>query len=427
MRSIPLSLKEKIEKANQTIWEKANPQMGVQVRRAKSSLTDTDLFYVETIREKPGLSDIGVALYRPDPNAAPTFVYEIHNDNGMIKTTLRDLSDFKQDRWKHQFDVGLGKACSIEFDGYWVADSKRRYNLITEEKPWLFWTDNSDILYAQKWDDSASRLQLAGDVKRVATIRGWKNIQVNTVDQGLIVAYTKSDGNVYYRNYAKQEDGSFMWEMERQIIEFSNVQNLGLFRTNDYRIGFIVESSGSVSWILTKRAWAGMGIPPENIMLSISEISIGFKEINRIDSFTSEKITVGFENLAINMLYGAPYNSFTEIYNNANDVNDYGYLIRATLEYPITNATHTDFALIDSMNTIFNINSINNIYGNLYEFTVTNFNDAKGDMTLSFLGSGATLGEAGQSMNPFSKSFTPTGLVPTFIPPPQVVSIINIE
>jgi hypothetical protein len=55
MRVVPSLLKQKIEKANQTIYENADPQMDVFLRRARSGLTGADLFYVQTIREaEPG-------------------------------------------------------------------------------------------------------------------------------------------------------------------------------------------------------------------------------------------------------------------------------------------------------------------------------------------------------------------------------------
>lgn len=278
MRSIPSSLKSKIEKTNQTIYENAEPKMKVLVGRAT-----TDPFYVETIREKTGLGDIGVTLLRLDPNEAPTHAYEIHNDNGTIKTTIRSLTDFSPNRWKHQFDVGTGKACSIEFDGYWDIDANKKYNLITEDKPYIFWTDDTDVLWCQKWDDVNTRVQLDINVLRISTIRGWKDIQGEIVDQGLICAYIKSDGKAYHRVYCTQSDLSVTWETPIELTQFpSPISQLGLFRTNDYRVGFLAESQydGNIYLSVTTRSYSGMAIEPDVIYgADLYELSIELTEI----------------------------------------------------------------------------------------------------------------------------------------------------
>lgn len=305
MRSILASIQEKINKANQTIYENANPKMRVQVRRAKTTLTDTDLFYVETIREKTGLGDISLALYRPNPDKAPTFVYDIHNDNGTIKTTLRDLSQFqinyKESIWKHQFDVGPGKVCSIEFNGYWTMDSELRYNLITEEKPWIFWTNAADVLYAQKWDNINSKFTLSTGVIKVSSIRAWKNVAVIEMDQGLICAYIKNNGKAYYRNYSQQADLTTIWEYEKELTQFAApVESLALFRTNDYRVGFMAEINGAISWSLTYRAWAGMAIKSEHIESQIMMPKIAIVPVNYRDTFIEScNITSEFTDLEI--------------------------------------------------------------------------------------------------------------------------------
>jgi len=98
---------------------------------------------------------------------------------------------------------------------------------------------------------------------------------------------------VYYRNYCEQEDGSFLWETEKQINEIlPSVVNLGVFRTNDYRIGFLTENNvGNINLILTTRSWSGMASPPENISASINEIEIDVYSVTNIDNQYEEHIS----------------------------------------------------------------------------------------------------------------------------------------
>src|SRR5690554_6876125 len=107
------------------------------------------------------------------------------------------------------------------------------------------------MLYAQQW--KSSPVLLAEGVSKIAAIRGWKNTYMWNHDQGIIVAYIKS-GQIYYRNYCQQPpDQPALWEIERQVDLPTPAQNIALFRTNDYRTGFICESEGQIHWAITTR------------------------------------------------------------------------------------------------------------------------------------------------------------------------------
>jgi hypothetical protein len=386
---------------------------------------DTGLFYIENIREGRNLGNISIALCRTDATKPPSHVYEIHNDGGIIQTYVRELDDFREDRWKHQFDVEPGKACSIEFNGYWVLDSLNRYNLITEDKPYIFWTDNNNVLYVQKWDDVSTRIQLSSDVVKVASIRGWRNVEETAVDQGLICAYIKTDGNVYYRNYCEQLDGSYMWEYEKLISQFTPpITNLGLFRTNDYRTGFIVESNGSVSWLLTSRAWAGMAVQPENISVGLNDYAITIYpvEYSNANENGVENISAGLTEYFIG--YAVPiYPAVTSITNSDE------HTITLKFNYPITQrliGLESAFTVSDSIGTIFAVASTSaGIDQTEIVLNVSNFSSAKNDMSVAYDSSIAWLSCENNGLQFAIDSFT--SLFTADIVPPEGYANENVS
>ena len=125
---------------------------------------------------------------------------------------------------------------------------------------------------------------------KVKAIRGWKSQVIRTNDHGLIAAYIKNNGKVYYRNLCEQEDDKIVWEPE-EITEFAGTAvNLNLFITNDYRTGFIIENSqGKVYWYITSRNWAGMAIASDKILANPS-IKLKFIETRKHKAFENEKL-----------------------------------------------------------------------------------------------------------------------------------------
>lgn len=288
MRYIPPDLLAKIKSAQQTIYNNADPKMKIITSRGFTK----ELFIVETIHNKDNLSDLDTALKRSSTIAKPHEAYLIYIENDRVKTAKKELPYDPMVEWEYQFEVDMGFSVAIEFNGYWERDYKtRRFNFVTEDVPWIFWVDPVNDLQAQLWDDENTKTELAEDVVKVVAMRGWIPAEAgHTDDQGLIVAYTKSDGLVYYRNYCIQSTGEYAWEVERQIVALPGpADNIGIFRTNDFRVGFLAEVAGAAHWALTTRNYSGMSVWPETIKASISSLSIDFIPIKYTDLFSSDE------------------------------------------------------------------------------------------------------------------------------------------
>ncbi len=304
MRNLPQSIIDKLNSKYQTTYNNSNMNIDVYVTRAKNTVEDSTYWTVETIRETSGLGDISVAPRRFRPYGPPNRLYEIHVHNGEVKTAIREYPDRLKDGWKDQFSLGTGSSVAIAFNGEWQR-YRNLFRLVTEEKPYISWVDGNGDLWVQKWDEHDTRLWLSSGVSKVRMIRAWKNTAIHYLDQGIVVAYIKADGRVYYRNYCIQEDYTEVWEPEKGLTGFTGTAvNLNLFITNDYRMGFVIEDNlGQVHWLVTPRNWGGMASPAEHLATSITDITFEVVPITYHDTYSDEHIE---SSIAIERFYVCP-------------------------------------------------------------------------------------------------------------------------
>lgn len=287
MRAIPDALKSALESKLQ------KPSMKIIAGRDPKNL-----FIVETIHEKSGLNTLDTSLKRLNSESKPAEAYVVFIDNGIAKLKKKDLPYDPETPWIDLFTIGNATDVAIEFNGYWEKDPvSLKFNFVTDEYPWLFYIQKGDIK-AQYWTDEP--VTLASNVTKLAAIRGWipaNGEQHN--DQGLILAYLKPDGKAYYRNYCTQADLTFLWEVERVLTQFGEgITGISLFRTNDFRIGFIAEKQNAFEWILTSRNWAGMSVPSEKVAMTITDVDIRTYEIQYKTGFSpAENVSMNFNPL----------------------------------------------------------------------------------------------------------------------------------
>ena len=382
MKPLSPSLLHKLKSSLQTIANDAQPNVQVVVSRAKDTITDSDYWTVETIREMSGLGDISIAPRRFIPRGRPNRLYGIYVQNGTVKTLIREYPDQLNQGWVDQFVLGSGSSVAVAFNGYWE-QYRTFWRLITDEKPFISWIDNNNILWSQHWDDASTKFQLASDVVKVRMLRGWKNTILQQNDQGVIVGYIKSNGKVYYRNYCTQEDYSKVWEFEKELTSFTGVAvNLNMFITNDYRMGFIIEDNlGQVHWLVTHRNWGGMASPAENINTSISDISFEVLPIRRASRLELENVTTSITDITFNIAIPI----YPKLVSIAND-NPTTIRLKFShvIDYDLTNVKSA-FTVKDSANTIFNILSTTpGIDNTELILNLNNFNGAYGDMTVVY-------------------------------------------
>lgn len=260
MRAIPAALKAKLLDRFKAESLGNEPRVRVIAKQ-----TTGHTLLTEPIHENIPAAFGDVAIRQLAGESEPSLAFAICVDNGIAEVYSRKLPSNLNAEWILHWKYRTAEDAAIEFNGSWQMDaSKEWYYLQTERYPYLF-TIESGELYVQHWTDETTRTHLASDVSNIAVCRGWQSTDDPTIDQGLIAGYIR-DGKVYYRALCYQESGELLWETERAVTELGeNNTSLCVFRTNDFRVGFLTEvlSGADTHMVLTGRSYAGQSVRPE--------------------------------------------------------------------------------------------------------------------------------------------------------------------
>lgn len=430
MRYIPASILNKIKKPHQTKAENADPRINLVIQRTKKYIEQGAMLQPIDLWTKENLGAIDIAYRRESRLHAPEFVYAVYVEGGTAHLArieyIKSIEEAHE--WTYLYPVGPAVDVAIEFDGRWERtspeadicfDSPAIWSLVTFGEPWIIRVTAGGALIAQHGQEEPYTLVDAG-VTRVGAIRGWKNTYLWNHDQGIVCAYIRG-GLVCYRNYAQQPpDMPAIWEQERVVdVLPSPAQNVSVFRTNDYRAGIIAESNGQIYWAVTGRNWATMAIEPHTITAA-ADIAVELIQLTRTETWHEHLVSADTD-LDVALLWGVAYNSFRWAENDGHTT------IYACAEHFLSDITPAEFQVYDEGNALFSVLDVQ--YGDdpcVLVLTVDNLAfSIPGDLTLKFLGSGTTKGEAGQDVDPFEITFTPTGIEYEVVDPPAVEVMWN--
>ena len=276
MRLLPPDLLAKLRQNLQVSAAGAEPHLRAVVTQATANTLLTEIIHEDAT---PAYGD--VAIRQLAGEASPSLAYAICVDEGIATVYERLLPAQIDRKWIKLFELGSATDAAIEFNGTWAIDTYGQcYFLQTEETPLVFLIIDS-VLYVQQWGDESTRCQLATDVVHVSAVRAWKSSDEPLLDQGLMVAYTKSDGSVHYRALAELTLGELSWDLEQDVPQLAtdNV-SVQAFRTNDFRFGILCERSvGGFQYVLSKRTYAGQSVKPEAVYAQVRDITLSVKEI----------------------------------------------------------------------------------------------------------------------------------------------------
>ena len=274
MKYIP---QEMLNKLNER-WQIEAKDTQPNLRLIATQATVNTLISEPIHNDLPGFGD--VAIRQLPGEKSPSRAYALCIDNGMAKVYERLFPANMDNPWQYIWTLGAAKDVAIEFNGNWALEAQSRwYILETEVTPYLFWVGTDNSLYVQKWDDESTRLILDTDVSQISVCKGWKSSIMTGLDQGIIVGYLKG-GRVFYRAYCQQDTGEYIWEPSYEITELGeNNSFLSVFRTNDFRIGFVTETGGHMKWVLSHRNYAGMSFRPETVNAQIQNVRCYFDKL----------------------------------------------------------------------------------------------------------------------------------------------------
>ena len=316
MRNLPAGMEQRILDAIQTIDNSADPKMKAFIQRVYRYIQPGAMLTPITIRTGDALGPLDVAVKREDPDGPAHELMMVYIEGGIAK--LANSTSYviqpTGEHWSYIGDIAQAVDVAIDYDGYWLRTAfdpmeygtYGRFNLITAGEPWIFRVSPEGALIARQGILGSDLTLVESGVTKVDALRGWKSILKAEDDQGLIVAYIK-DGDVYYRTYAEQAGGTFIWESERQITEFDtstyDAVNIAMFRTIDYRSGILAEINGIIYMLITHRNWSGMALPDEIITVSITDLAIDLVEVEHVTSEHEEIITARIDDLVTLLLW----------------------------------------------------------------------------------------------------------------------------
>lgn len=392
------------------------------------------LYVIDGGRLAIGLMDVGsvvhdITLKKLATEETPSYIYAACIDAGIGLVKRSENTELPGAAWISEAVLGPAIDAAIEFRGVWeVQGDIRVFN--TEEDPWVAWITDENILYAKRLNADSTLVQLATGVVKVCSTFGWNDTYNPGVDHGLLLFYIKDDGLVYYRGYCFQEDETYIWEVERNVTEFTGVAvSVSAFRTNDFRVGVnIVDEDNNVMTLISKRNWVGMSVALEHISAGITDISIVVTKIDYHDGYTTEYLTAGITDINVFAGYTGSDNIFVEVMNEDDGTGDWGHVVLFKVQYDMTNLTVSDFVLTDYDGAIYNCLSIERIGILWYRATFNDFNNSspEGQEVEIECKAIGTLNGAGTDMDAFSSSFVPTNLVPVDIPPPEPEELWNL-
>jgi hypothetical protein len=445
MRYIPAELRRRINEIQQTPANNANPEMHVVLAKANRYIQESSLKPI-TIHDGRILGPYDLAPRKEEVNDTASELVRIYIEQGEAHVATSDvIQQVNEDdiEWEYQYTIGEAVDVAIEFDCYWeellggnmlFLGGSSRFSQITFGEPYLFRVlPNGDLRHQR--GENGSGNTLARDVTSVAACRGWKNAndRFSHHDHGLIIAYTKTDGRAYYRNYAEQSNGERIWEEERLLPDVGeDINHISVFRTNDFRTGFLVSNGNRVEWVISERNWANMAIPSEYLapepVLTVDFIPIHYPERfhflrNRIDTKPEIK--------AFDFLYALPDYEFFEAYNE----DGFAVYVTTNHRFNVETISPNEFTLTDENGREFSVLNVVTDYPPDYhgqapkaaKLETENFNNAVGDIVVSFVNAGTTNGEAEQTINPMSITFTPVNLEPEEVSLPEPTKIYNAE
>ncbi|MEG1543068.1 MAG: hypothetical protein RR382_00895 [Tannerellaceae bacterium] len=264
-----------------------------------------------------------------------SFIYAVCLDDGNCIVKRCPYSETPGAAWVAAAILGEALDATIEFDGYWTI-TETPYKFTTEEFPWVAWVATDNTLYAKKLNADTT-LTLATGVTKVHSVKGWDNIYTAGQDQGLLIAYVKTDGLVYYRGYCRQADESYTWETERLLSAFSGTAlDVNAFRLNDFRIGINVLDNAAVTHTyITGRNYTGMSVKPECLNGSVLDPVISVVKINYIENTVKDEYLAGALSEPLIDILPPTYTDSLVVVSNAKRVDDYH--ISLTFNYPLTN------------------------------------------------------------------------------------------
>lgn len=428
MRTVPALLKQRLESAQQTLYNNGNPSTILWLSR-KNIAFRNEMFLEKTlIATKAGLETSSIAERHMRLKREPDRVYVGYVANGragvVYANTVSNIKDFV---WTQLAFDEPALDISVAFDGTMPKNVEGKVEFITEETPWIFWVTPAGSVMAQYGDDKSTRVTLANNnATKVSAVRAmWS--EVGDFDFGLCLFMIISE-DIYYRQYING-----VWNDAIPVNfgpENSKWVDIAAYRTWDYRI--CLQGKGKLSHTVQELFTQYAGIAKQNTEhIEIRNVKATGKmtRINYHDTSETEHIEISNVTVAGQMIYGLSSMpvSVTNISDGAEEEN-WGIYVQITLDYPVTGVADNEvsFKMVSSAGTTYTCNAVTvSDDGLILTLELLDFNLAK-DLECTVSYTPGSIQSPATAMEAWSISFYPVNLVLPETKIPKPIRAVNV-
>lgn len=427
MRVLPGDISNKISQKIQTKANNSEPNSSIWVSRPVVPLTNDKFLEKQTVSTET-VTDASIAVCHPRMGSESTKIYIAYISGGKAKVAS-SMSKVKMSAhvW---VDTGFSEDAvkvSIAFNGKMPKDDFGQIEFVTELMPWIFWATSDGHCYGQKLGDPSSKVTLSEtNCTNISAVRAsWS--EVPRFDFGLCL-FSILNGAVYVRQYI---DGVWYDAEPVPTTALPTLESgvtwgqIAASRTWDYRIVLqLVDSNNVIYEVFTQYG----GIGSRNVEhLSINRITARgtLTQVHYTNTAETEHLEISSITAGGSLIYAFSSVPVSEE-NVDNGSGDYGFVVSVTLDYPVTGLTGNEsaFTLKDENNISWASLGVSSTDGKTLLISFPDFNSASGNITLSY--TPGTIQSPAVAMETWSKTFTPSGLVPPQVDPPEVKVIYNV-
>lgn len=438
-RNIPSAIETSLKSRFQTASAKAQIEPVVYIRRPTTAVRIKEFIERSTlsVNGSPINASVCSATLRREKIARePEEIYlasacigagESCGTVSVYKAATSSLLPLASHIWT---DTGFSRSdavdVSIAFDGRYVRDARSIEEFVTEGQPWVFYVTSAGALYARRLDapytDAADDIVLAvSGVTAVSAVRGSYS-EVADFDMGLLVFFVMA-GAIYCRAY---KDGA--WTDAEAIPALLETMptwaKIRATRSWDYRVIIQATTADGALYEIATRTYGAATRGVEHIDAKIAATGRS-TEVQYTDTASNERVSaaVSAQGARIYALSSAMLSAA----NVDDGTGDMGKRVAVVFDYPITGAESQPgaFKLTDSLGAVFLAQTAaTSADGKTLTLTFIDFNNAVGECSISY--TPGTVMSPVAALAAQSVSFTPEGLVPTYIPLPEVTEIWNL-
>ena len=424
MRYVPAALRARLLSAQQTLYNNADPEAVLWISRPGTVLRTAQFLERQTVLTGTAVTSVSLAARRPARGRAADRLYLAWVDGGTARLRYATAKTVMSDHlWLDAGWSADATAVAVAFDGTMPKADGGKVEFVTAGQPWVFWVD-AGALYAE---------QLGGELYTLATencsavsaVRAmWS--EVGGFDFGLVCFFLLA-GQLYYRQLI---DG--VWTDAVPVaaagghdLTAHTFVEIAASRTWDYRVAVqLKDSTGVMHEIYTQF----LGVGKQNVEhIDIRHIGADSEltHIDYTDTAVTENIEIAGLEAVGERIYGL--SSMPVSATNIDDgLGNYGLYVELVLDYPVTGAAenYAAFVLTDENGVTFAGTAIStSVDGKTLTITFPDFNSAFGDLVLGY--TPGTVQSPAVAMTAWTIEFTPTGLVPPMLDPPEVEDIWN--